>query len=171
MLQLHLCKCFNNLPQQDDKGDVSAETTGPAWADIKISAERFVELWLISNANLRLVEDEANNGFSLRLSSPRRMAKESRRVLHSVALADSGLWSGLHQFSYSFCFDLLLLSYVVHLILNLPRQISQVLKSRPIGGFPSDTEVDKGAIHEQCKAISIRSGMLGHDTQKQGAAQ
>ncbi|KAK8593948.1 hypothetical protein V6N12_046021 [Hibiscus sabdariffa] len=25
--------CFNNLPCQDDKGDASAETTGPARAD------------------------------------------------------------------------------------------------------------------------------------------
>ncbi|KAK8696517.1 hypothetical protein V6N13_001651 [Hibiscus sabdariffa] len=24
--------CFNNLPRQDDKGDVSGETIGPAWA-------------------------------------------------------------------------------------------------------------------------------------------
>ncbi|KAK8607615.1 hypothetical protein V6N13_046224 [Hibiscus sabdariffa] len=40
---------------QDDKGDVSAETTGPAWAaalvDIQISAERVAELWLISKSN------------------------------------------------------------------------------------------------------------------------
>ncbi|KAK8635199.1 hypothetical protein V6N13_023076 [Hibiscus sabdariffa] len=39
-------------------------------------------------------------------------------------------------------------------------KISQVLKSRPIGGFPSDTEVTKGATHEQCKAISTRSGKV-----------
>ncbi|KAK8619589.1 hypothetical protein V6N13_135871 [Hibiscus sabdariffa] len=32
---------------------------------------------------------------------------------------------------------------------NQVGQISQVLKSRPIGGFPSDTEVAKGATHEQ----------------------
>ncbi|KAL4312436.1 hypothetical protein GQ457_01G023120 [Hibiscus cannabinus] len=32
-------------------------------------------------------------------------------------------------------------------------QISQILSSRPFGGFPSDTEVAKGATHEQCKAI------------------
>ncbi|KAK8676085.1 hypothetical protein V6N13_034139 [Hibiscus sabdariffa] len=32
-------------------------------------------------------------------------------------------------------------------------QISQILSTRPIGGFPSDTEVAKGATHEQCKAI------------------
>ncbi|KAK8708752.1 hypothetical protein V6N13_059789 [Hibiscus sabdariffa] len=38
--------------------------------------------------------------------------------------------------------------------------ISQVLKSRPMGGFPSDTEVTKGATHEQCKAISTRSGKV-----------
>ncbi|KAK8510977.1 hypothetical protein V6N12_036889 [Hibiscus sabdariffa] len=31
---------------------------------------------------------------------------------------------------------------------------------RPIGGFPSDTEVAKGATHEQCKAIIKRSGRV-----------
>ncbi|KAK8704821.1 hypothetical protein V6N13_048433 [Hibiscus sabdariffa] len=36
-------------------------------------------------------------------------------------------------------------------------QISQVLKSGPIGGFPSDTEAAKGATLEQCKAMSTRS--------------
>ncbi|KAK8662853.1 hypothetical protein V6N13_024739 [Hibiscus sabdariffa] len=39
MLQFHLCKGFDNLLGQDDKGDVSTETTGPARADI--SADRF----------------------------------------------------------------------------------------------------------------------------------
>ncbi|KAL4280718.1 hypothetical protein GQ457_03G021260 [Hibiscus cannabinus] len=39
-------------------------------------------------------------------------------------------------------------------------QISQILNIRPIGGFPSDTEVAKGATHEQCKAITIRSGKI-----------
>ncbi|KAK8556223.1 hypothetical protein V6N12_002634 [Hibiscus sabdariffa] len=47
--------CFNNLPRQDDKGDVSAETTGPAWAvawaDDQISAERLAVLWLISKSS------------------------------------------------------------------------------------------------------------------------
>ncbi|KAK8584328.1 hypothetical protein V6N13_109716 [Hibiscus sabdariffa] len=43
---------------------------------------------------------------------------------------------------------------------NQVGQISQVLKSRPLGGFPSDTEVAKGATHEQCKAISTRSGKV-----------
>ncbi|KAL4377654.1 hypothetical protein GQ457_02G027110 [Hibiscus cannabinus] len=38
-------------------------------------------------------------------------------------------------------------------------QISQILSSRPIGGFPS-TEVAKGATHEQCKAIITRSGKI-----------
>ncbi|KAK8690795.1 hypothetical protein V6N13_074321 [Hibiscus sabdariffa] len=38
--------------------------------------------------------------------------------------------------------------------------ISQILSSRPIGGFPSDTEVTKGAAHEQCKAITTRSGKI-----------
>ncbi|KAL4369675.1 hypothetical protein GQ457_05G023050 [Hibiscus cannabinus] len=40
------------------------------------------------------------------------------------------------------------------------RQISQILSSRPIGGFPSDTEVAKGATHEQCNAITTRSGKI-----------
>ncbi|KAK8996661.1 hypothetical protein V6N11_081927 [Hibiscus sabdariffa] len=39
-------------------------------------------------------------------------------------------------------------------------QISQILSSRPIGGFSSDTEVAKGATHEQCKAITTRSGKI-----------
>ncbi|KAL4369466.1 hypothetical protein GQ457_05G022580 [Hibiscus cannabinus] len=39
-------------------------------------------------------------------------------------------------------------------------QISQLLSSRQIGGFPSDTEVDKGATHEQCNAITTRSGKI-----------
>ncbi|KAK8577973.1 hypothetical protein V6N13_076647 [Hibiscus sabdariffa] len=43
---------------------------------------------------------------------------------------------------------------------NQVGQISQVLKSRPSGGFPSDTEVAKGTTHEQCKAISTRSGKV-----------
>ncbi|KAK8636830.1 hypothetical protein V6N13_064267 [Hibiscus sabdariffa] len=43
---------------------------------------------------------------------------------------------------------------------NQVGQISQVLKSRPMGGFPSDTEVTEGATHEQCKAISTRSGKV-----------
>ncbi|KAK8640569.1 hypothetical protein V6N13_008321 [Hibiscus sabdariffa] len=43
---------------------------------------------------------------------------------------------------------------------NQVGQISQVLKSRPFGGFPSDTEVAKGVIHEQCKAMSTRSGKV-----------
>ncbi|KAK8583869.1 hypothetical protein V6N12_068125 [Hibiscus sabdariffa] len=48
MLQLHLCKCFDNLLRQDDKGDVSVETTGPAQAVIlaglQTSAERLAVL-------------------------------------------------------------------------------------------------------------------------------
>ncbi|KAK8590201.1 hypothetical protein V6N12_024582 [Hibiscus sabdariffa] len=43
---------------------------------------------------------------------------------------------------------------------NQVGQISQVLKSRPIGGFPSDTEVAESATHEQCNAISTRSGKV-----------
>ncbi|KAL4281702.1 hypothetical protein GQ457_03G019170 [Hibiscus cannabinus] len=36
----------------------------------------------------------------------------------------------------------------------------QILSTRPIGGFPSDTEVSKGATHEQWKAITTRSGNI-----------
>ncbi|KAK9046096.1 hypothetical protein V6N11_051996 [Hibiscus sabdariffa] len=43
---------------------------------------------------------------------------------------------------------------------NQVGQISKVLNSRPIDGFPSDTEVAKGATHEQSKAISTRSGKV-----------
>ncbi|KAK8540256.1 hypothetical protein V6N12_046544 [Hibiscus sabdariffa] len=46
-------------------------------------------------------------------------------------------------------------------------QISQMLNTRPIGGFPSDTEVAKGATHEQCKAITTRSGRILELTTKQ----
>ncbi|KAK8569289.1 hypothetical protein V6N12_007819 [Hibiscus sabdariffa] len=46
MLRLYLCKGFNNLLEQDDKGDVSAETMGPAPAEVsagtQISAERLL---------------------------------------------------------------------------------------------------------------------------------
>ncbi|KAK8686148.1 hypothetical protein V6N13_125175 [Hibiscus sabdariffa] len=34
MLRFYLCKGFNNLLEQDDKGDVSTETTGPASAEV-----------------------------------------------------------------------------------------------------------------------------------------
>ena len=40
---------------------------------------------------------------------------------------------------------------------NQVRQFAQILKTRPIGGLPSDTEVSKAATHEQCKAITTRS--------------
>ncbi|KAK9027522.1 hypothetical protein V6N11_067355 [Hibiscus sabdariffa] len=69
MLRLYLCKGFNNLLEQDDKGDVSAETTGPAPAEvsdgIQISAEQSSNdnLFLsYNNANLRLVEDLEHDG-------------------------------------------------------------------------------------------------------------
>ncbi|KAK8649185.1 hypothetical protein V6N13_129919 [Hibiscus sabdariffa] len=39
-------------------------------------------------------------------------------------------------------------------------QISQLLSNRQIGGFPSDTEVAKGATHEQCKVITTRNGKI-----------
>ncbi|KAK8694350.1 hypothetical protein V6N13_071904 [Hibiscus sabdariffa] len=38
---------------------------------------------------------------------------------------------------------------------------------KPIGGFPSDTEVAKGATHEQCKAITTRSGKILTQTSNQ----
>ncbi|KAK8670873.1 hypothetical protein V6N13_037486 [Hibiscus sabdariffa] len=41
-----------------------------------------------------------------------------------------------------------------------------MLNTRPIGGFPSDTEVAKGATHEQCKAITTRSGRILEPTTK-----
>ncbi|KAK8708390.1 hypothetical protein V6N13_059432 [Hibiscus sabdariffa] len=43
---------------------------------------------------------------------------------------------------------------------NQVGQISSVLNTRQRGGFPSDTEVAKGAIHEQCKAISTRNARI-----------
>ncbi|KAL4342285.1 hypothetical protein GQ457_08G033780 [Hibiscus cannabinus] len=43
---------------------------------------------------------------------------------------------------------------------NQVAQISQMLDTRPMGGFPSDTKVAKGPTHEQCKAISTRSGKI-----------
>ncbi|KAK8563469.1 hypothetical protein V6N12_035615 [Hibiscus sabdariffa] len=46
-------------------------------------------------------------------------------------------------------------------------QISQILNTRPIGRFSSDTEVAKGATHEQCKAITTRSGKILEPTSKQ----
>ncbi|KAK8685965.1 hypothetical protein V6N13_124993 [Hibiscus sabdariffa] len=45
-------------------------------------------------------------------------------------------------------------------------QISEMLNTRPIGGFPSDTEVAKGATHEQCKANTTRSGRILEPTTK-----
>ncbi|KAK9018939.1 hypothetical protein V6N11_033984 [Hibiscus sabdariffa] len=46
-------------------------------------------------------------------------------------------------------------------------QISQILNTRPIGGFPSDTEVAKCATHEKCKAITTRSGKILEPTSNQ----
>ncbi|KAK8670702.1 hypothetical protein V6N13_037320 [Hibiscus sabdariffa] len=43
---------------------------------------------------------------------------------------------------------------------NQVGQISQVLNTRQQGGFLNDNEVAKGATHEQCKAISTRSGKI-----------
>ncbi|KAL4282613.1 hypothetical protein GQ457_16G019110 [Hibiscus cannabinus] len=44
-------------------------------------------------------------------------------------------------------------------------QISQILSRRRIGGFPSNTEVAKGATHEQCNAITTRSGKIMKNNQ------
>ncbi|KAL4387958.1 hypothetical protein GQ457_09G016880 [Hibiscus cannabinus] len=46
-------------------------------------------------------------------------------------------------------------------------RISQILNTRPVGGFPSDTEVAKSATHEQCKAIATRSGKILEPKYKQ----
>ncbi|KAK8980562.1 hypothetical protein V6N11_074173 [Hibiscus sabdariffa] len=59
------------------------------------------------------------------------------------------------------------ISALTDMVKNMQKQrtihevkISQALNSRPMGGFPRDTEVAKGATHEQCKAISTRSGKI-----------
>ncbi|KAK8559142.1 hypothetical protein V6N12_042425 [Hibiscus sabdariffa] len=39
-------------------------------------------------------------------------------------------------------------------------EISYALNTRQRGGFPSDTKVSKGDTHEQCKAITTRSGKV-----------
>ncbi|KAK9028394.1 hypothetical protein V6N11_068199 [Hibiscus sabdariffa] len=52
MLQLHLCKCFGNLLKKDDKGDASAETTGPAWAAISESRQVLVSAALADSGSL-----------------------------------------------------------------------------------------------------------------------
>ncbi|KAL4324843.1 hypothetical protein GQ457_11G033300 [Hibiscus cannabinus] len=49
-------------------------------------------------------------------------------------------------------------------------QISQIISSRSIGGFPSNTEVAKGASHEQCKAIITRSGKILTSNKREMAA-
>ncbi|KAL4376850.1 hypothetical protein GQ457_02G024720 [Hibiscus cannabinus] len=41
---------------------------------------------------------------------------------------------------------------------NSSRTICTNLNKRPLGGFPSDTEVAKGATHEHCKAFMTRRG-------------
>ena len=43
MFYLLLCKCFDKLLKQDDKGDVSTETTGPAQAGISAGSQISVE--------------------------------------------------------------------------------------------------------------------------------
>ncbi|KAL4302781.1 hypothetical protein GQ457_10G017770 [Hibiscus cannabinus] len=56
-------------------------------------------------------------------------------------------------------------------IASLTNMISQILSSRPIGGFPSDTEVAKGATHEQCNAITTRSGKILQNNQGETAVK
>ena len=41
---------------------------------------------------------------------------------------------------------------------NQVGQVAHILRTRPIGGLPSDTEVAKIATHEQWKVITTRSG-------------
>ena len=41
---------------------------------------------------------------------------------------------------------------------NQVGQVAQILRTGPIGGLPIDIEVAKAATHEQCKAITTRSG-------------
>ncbi|KAK9042481.1 hypothetical protein V6N11_017551 [Hibiscus sabdariffa] len=48
---------------------------------------------------------------------------------------------------------------------------NMILSSRPIGGFPSNTEVAKGAIHEQCNAITTRSGKILKNNQEETAVK
>ena len=38
-------------------------------------------------------------------------------------------------------------------------QFAQCINTRPQGGLPSNTEVAKVLSHEQCKAITTRSGL------------
>ncbi|KAK8713149.1 hypothetical protein V6N13_148372 [Hibiscus sabdariffa] len=51
-----------------------------------------------------------------------------------------------------------------------PRQEFQQ-PTEPIGGFPSNTEVAKGAIHEQCNAITTRSGKILKNNQEETAVK
>ncbi|KAL4385781.1 hypothetical protein GQ457_15G018480 [Hibiscus cannabinus] len=68
-----------------------------------------------------------------------------------VSARDNG--SGLGRFSW-------LIQISAERLAELLAYISQLLSNRQIGGFPSDTEVAKGATHEQCNAITTRSGKI-----------
>ncbi|KAL4308899.1 hypothetical protein GQ457_01G021000 [Hibiscus cannabinus] len=59
MLQLLLYECFDNLTKQDDKGDVSIETTGPAQVDISAGIQILVERLAVLSAYCRA--DERSN--------------------------------------------------------------------------------------------------------------
>ncbi|KAK8556195.1 hypothetical protein V6N12_002608 [Hibiscus sabdariffa] len=78
----------------------------------------------------------AASSYPLKLSCYLSLGGESRQVLHSVALADYGslVWNCIS--TALLCFDLLLLPYVVHLILNLPRL--RVLMEDHNGQNPAD---------------------------------
>ncbi|KAL4386066.1 hypothetical protein GQ457_09G017230 [Hibiscus cannabinus] len=57
-------------------------------------------------------------------------------------------------------------SYIT-IISRLVFGLTPTLNTRPIGGFPRDTEVAKGATHEQCKAITTRSEKILMQTSSQ----
>ncbi|KAK9018851.1 hypothetical protein V6N11_033897 [Hibiscus sabdariffa] len=94
MLRLYLCKGFNNLLEQDDKGDVSAETTGPAPAEVsagtQILAERLAEIILIQSRALL--------SFLLCLGRESRQMSVSRQM--SFLLVSRSFHSELLQYNF-----------------------------------------------------------------------
>ncbi|KAK8636292.1 hypothetical protein V6N13_004996 [Hibiscus sabdariffa] len=122
MLQLYLCTCFDDLLQQDDKGDVSAETTGPARADFStdLQISKAVIFYHRCHKNIFLARQLVCCIFlaveTLLLPIPRRKKFADEIAFHSVfpipteagisagthsvALADSGsMVLELHQYS------------------------------------------------------------------------
>ncbi|KAK8685778.1 hypothetical protein V6N13_124812 [Hibiscus sabdariffa] len=99
MLQLHLCMCLDNLLQQDDNGDVSTETTGPARADFSKCLEKYADEIAFHFVFPIPVEAEISAG------------------IHSAAWMTSGsLVLELHQYS-----SYLLQSTAACVFLYLPR--------------------------------------------------